>query len=303
MITAEIKKAGIDMKHIDIVVGTGGLLRPMSGGVYRVNRAMIRDIVNPLGEHESNLGGLIAYELAKDLGPKVIAIIVDPTYVDEMEDIARVSGVPELPRRSLMNALNQRAVAHRYAEQLDKTYDDINVIVAHMGRGVSVGAHYKGRIIDVNNWLNGDGPFSPERSGGVPAGQLVELCYSGQFTKQEMRKKLKGNGGLHAYLGTSDAIEIERRIENGDKEAELIYSAMPYQIAKEIGSMSTVLKGEVDGILLTGGLAYSNMIVDDVTSRVKHIAPVRIFPGDGEMESLAMNGYMALMGDVDIKEY
>ena len=303
MIIDEILKSGIDLREIDIVVARGGLLKPVSGGVYRVNKAMIRDIKNPLREHESNLGGLLAFEIAKEIGPKIKAIVVDPTYVDEMDDVARISGVPELPRRSLMNALNQRAVAQNFAKQIGANYKDVNLIVAHMGRGISVGAHSQGRIIDVNNWLNGDGPMSPERSGGVPPGQLVELCFSGKFPKQEILKKLKGKGGLIGYLETSDASEIEKRIENGDKQAELVYSAMSYQIAKEIGALSTVLKGEVDGILLTGGLAYSNVIVDDITMRVRHIGPVRVYPGDGEMEFLAMNGYHALIGEVDVNEY
>ncbi len=303
MILSEIAKSGIELKEIDIVVARGGLLKPVLGGVYRVNKSMIRDIKNPLGEHESNLGGLIAYEISKEIGPKIKAIIVDPTYVDEMDDVARISGVPELPRRSLMNALNQRAVAQNFAKQIGRNYKEINVIVAHLGRGVSIGAHQKGRIIDVNNWLNGDGPMSPERSGGVPSGQLVEMCFSGKFSKQEILKKLKGKGGLIAYLGTSDAIEIESRIDKGDKQAELVFTALAYQVAKEIGSMSTVLKGEVDGILLAGGLAYSNFIVDEVSSRVKHIGLIRTYPGDGEMESLAMNGYMALIGELDVNEY
>jgi butyrate kinase len=303
MIKDELKKANIDIKKINIVVGRGGLLKPIAGGVYKVNEAMIRDIRNPMGEHESNLGGLIAYELSKEIGPDVSDIIVDPTCVDEMEDIARVSGMPELPRRSLLHALNQRAVARRYSMEIGKPYEEINVIVCHMGGGVSVGAHSKGRIIDVNNGLNGDGPMSPERSGGVPAGQLVELCFSGKFTKPEIMKKLKGKGGFIAYLGTSDAVEIEKRIEQGDQQAKLIYSAMAYQVAKEIGALSTVLKGQVDGILLTGGLAYGTGFVEEITERVKHLGPVRTYPGEGEMEALAMNGYMALTGEIEIKDY
>jgi butyrate kinase len=302
-IIEELEKSGIDIMKMDIVVGRGGLLKPIAGGVYFVNEAMIRDIHNPMGEHESNLGGLIAVELAKFIGNGVPAIIVDPTCVDELEEIARISGMPELPRKSLLHTLNQRAVARTYASAINKPYEEINVIVAHMGGGVSVGAHYKGRIIDVNNGLNGDGPMSPERSGGVPAGQLVGLCFSGKFTQEEIMKKLKGKGGFTAYLGTSNALEIEKRIEEGDKYAELIYHAMAYQVAKEIGALSTVLKGEVDGILLTGGLAYGQIIIDDITERVKHLGPVQIFAGENEMEALAMYGHMVLNNELEPKEY
>ena len=298
-----LEKADIDLKKMDIIVGRGGLFKPIDGGVYKVNEAMLRDVQKPLGEHESNLGGVIAYELAKEIGHKTQAIIVDPTCVDEMDDIARISGMPELPRRSLLHTLNQRAVARRFAKEINKNYDDINVIVAHMGRGISIGAHCKGRIIDVNNGLNGDGPFSPERSGGLPVGQLIDLCYSGQYTRDEIMKKIQGNGGLYAYLGTNDAIEIEESIEKGDDNARLVYNAMCYQVAKEIGALGTVLYGEVDGILLTGGLAYGKMIVDNITERVSHIAPVKTYPGEGEMDSLALNGFLVLTNEIEVKEY
>ena len=302
-IIEELEKSNIDVLKMDIVVGRGGLLKPIEGGVYRVNDAMIRNIHNPMGEHESNLGGLIAKEIADYIGYGVEAIIVDPTCVDELEDIARVSGMPELPRKSLLHTLNQRAIARTFSREINKPYEEINLIVAHMGGGISVGAHRKGRIIDVNNGLNGDGPFSPERSGGVPSGQLVELCFSGKFTKEEIMRKLKGNGGLLAYLGTSNAVEIEKRIEEGDKQAELIYMAMAYQVSKEIAALSAVLKGEVDGILLTGGIAYGKSITDDITERVKHIGPVHVYPGENEMEALAMYGFMVLNDEIEPKEY
>ena len=303
MIKEILVKAAIDLRKIDIIVGRGGLFKPIAGGVYRVNEKMIRDVKNPIGEHESNLGGVIAYELAREIGRDVQAIIVDPTCVDEMDDIARISGMPELPRRSFLHALNQRAIGRKFAQEINKNYDEINVIVVHMGGGISAGAHCKGRIIDVNNGLNGDGPFSPERSGGLPVGQLVDLCFSGRFTRNEIMKKIKGNGGLYAYLGTSDAVEIERRIEQGDENAKLIYDAMCYQVAKEIGALATVLKGEVDGILLTGGLAYSKMIIDNITDRVKYLGTVKTYPGEGEMEALALNGYLVLTDEIEVKEY
>lgn len=303
MIKDVLQTSGISLDTFHIVVGRGGLLRPIEGGVYRVNEAMLRDLRNPMGEHESNLGGVIAFELAKEIGDSILAVIVDPTCVDEMEEIARISGMPELSRRSFLHTLNQKAIARKFAAELNLRYEDVNVIVAHMGGGVSVGAHSGGRVIDVNNGLNGDGPMSPERSGGVPAGQLVELCFSGEYTKDEILKKLKGKGGLSAYLGTNDAMEIERRIADGDEHARLVYNAMAYQVAKEIGALSTVLKGKVDGILLTGGIAYSSIIIGNITERVAHIAPVKVYPGEGEMEALAMNGHLAIEGEVEVKEY
>jgi len=246
---------------------------------------------------------VIAYELAKESGKDIPAVIVDPTCVDEMEEIARISGIPELPRRSFLHALNQKAIARRYAGELNKRYEEVNVIVAHMGGGISVGAHYQGRVVDVNNGLNGDGPMSPERSGGLPVGQLVELCFSGKYSKEEILRKIKGNGGLSAYLGTNDAIEIEERIKGGDDYARLIYEAMTYQVAKEIGALSTVLKGKVDGILLTGGLAFGPMVVNPIIERVSHLGPVKVYPGEGEMEALALNGLLVLNNEVEVKEY
>jgi len=302
-IIEELEKSQINVLSMNIIVGRGGLLKPIEGGVYFVNQAMINDLHNPMGEHESNLGGLIAKEIADYIGNGAQAIIVDPTCVDELEDIARVSGMPELPRKSLLHTLNQRAVARTYSREINRAYEDLNLIVAHMGGGISVGAHCKGKIIDVNNGLNGDGPFSPERSGGVPIGQLVELCFSGKYSKGEILKKIKGAGGLIAYLGTSNAIEIEKRIENGDKEAELIYTAMAYQVAKEIASLSAVLKGEIDGILLTGGIAYSKMITDHIIERVEHLGPVHVYPGENEMDALASYGYMVLNNEIEPKVY
>ncbi len=303
MIKDVLASSGITTDMLSIVVGRGGLLKPIQGGVYRVNEKMLQDIRNPMGEHESNLGGAIAYQLAKESGNGILAVIVDPTCVDEMEEIARISGMPELPRRSFLHALNQKAIARRYAGELGKLYSEVNVIVAHMGGGISVGAHRKGRVIDVNNGLNGDGPLSPERSGGVPVGQLVELCFSGEYTKEEVLKKIKGNGGLSAYLGTNDAIEIEDRIKAGDDHAELIYNAMSYQVAKEIGGLSAVLKGEVDGILLTGGLAFGPMVTNMITEMVSHLGPVKVYPGEGEMEALALNGLLVLNNEVEVKDY
>jgi butyrate kinase len=302
-IIEEVKNAGLDLNKVKIVVGRGGLLKPIPGGVYEVNEAMIQELTHPVSEHESNLGGLIAHEIAKDIGFEVKAYIVDPICVDEMEEIARISGMPEIPRKSIFHALNQRAVARKFAREIGNKYEELNLIVAHMGGGVSVGCHCKGRVIDTNNGLNGDGPMTPERTGGLPVAQLTELCFSGKYTKAEVLKKIKGWGGFCAYLGTNDVVEIERRIQEGDAYAKLIFNAMAYQVAKEIGASSTVLKGAVDAILLTGGVAYSNRMVEAITERVKHLAPVRVYPGEGEMDALAMNGYLVLTGELEVKVY
>ena len=302
-VSDELRKAGIDIKKMNIIVGRGGLFKPIAGGVYRVNDAMIRDTKKPMGEHESNLGGIISYALAKEALKDAIAIIVDPNCVDEMEKISKISGMPEITRKSMLHTLNQRTVARKFAREMGKDYEDINVIVAHIGRGTSVGVHRKGKIIDVNNGLIGDGPMSAERSGGMPAGDLVELCFSGKYTKDEIIDKLKNKGGLIAYLGTNDCYEIEKRIEQGDTNAKLIFSALAYQTAKEIGGASTTLMGELDGILLTGELAHSNFIINAVTERIKHLGLVRVYPGEDEMEALAMYGYMVLDGEIETKEY
>ncbi len=304
VIIKELEAAKVPLSSISAVVGRGGLVKPIPGGVYRVNDALIADIkAERMGEHASNLGALIAREMARAIGPRVEAFIVDPVVVDEMDDIARISGMPELPRISIFHALNQKAVARRYAREQKKPYEDMNLIVAHMGGGVSVGCHSKGRVIDVNNALDGDGPFSPERSGGVPVGQLVKMCFSGKYTVDEIKKKIKGNGGLVAYLGTNDAREVEERVKKGDKQAELIYRAMAYQISKEIGALSTVVNGKVDAIILTGGVAYDKMFVGWITERVSFIAPVVVYPGEGEMTALAEGGYYALKGELKIQEY
>jgi butyrate kinase len=298
-----LEQAEIEIDKINIIVGRGGLLKPMEGGAYRVNDQFVSDMQNPMGEHESNLGGIMAYEFAKEIGSQTIAMIVDPTCVDEMDDLARISGMPEIPRRSLLHALNQKAIARTFAAESNNTYEEINVIVAHMGGGISVGAHSKGKIVDVNNGLDGDGPMSPERSGGLPVGELVDLCFSGQFSHEEIRRKIKGEGGMFAYLGTKDALEVENRIKNGDEYARQIYMAISYQVSKEICALSAVLKGKVDGILLTGGLAFSDLIVSDITERISHIAPVKIYRGEGEMKAMAMNAYMVHTDEIQLKDY
>lgn len=297
-----LQKAAIDPGELDSVVGRGGLLRPISGGTYFVNEKMIADLRGESrGLHASNLGGLLAKAIADDL--QIPAYIVDPVSVDEMEAVARISGMPDNPRESLFHALNQKAVARKAAADLRKSYQESNLIVAHLGGGISVGAHTGGQVIDVNNAIPGEGPFSPERSGGVPVGNLVRLCYSGRYSEAEIKKKLVGQGGMVAYLGTNNAVEVEKRVAQGDQEAELVYQAMAYQVAKEIGAASTVLKGRVDAIIITGGIAHSQMLVNWITDRVDFIAPVMVYPGEEEMEALAAGGLRVLMGTEKPKSY
>jgi len=276
---------GINISKLDAVCARGGLVRPIEGGTYVVNDSMLEDLkLGYNGNHASNLGGIIAYEIAFNLN--IPAYIVDPVVVDEMHDIARYSGVPEIPRKSIFHALNQKAVARRASKTLDKHYKDLNLVVVHMGGGITIGMHQNGKVIDVNNGLHGDGPFSPERAGTVPAGDLVSLCFSGQYYMDEIMKKLVGQGGLMAYLNTNDALEVEERISQGDQEAKEVYDAMAYQIAKEIGSMSTVCHGKVDAIVLTGGLAYGKAFVEMISTRVGWIADVLVYPGENELQAL-----------------
>ena len=297
-----LKDKKFDINELDSVVGRGGLLKPIEGGTYEVNEAMLEDLkVGVLGQHASNLGGIIANEIAKGLN--IPSYIVDPVVVDEMDEVARVSGMPEIERMSIFHALNQKAVAKRYAKENDKKYSDVNVIVAHLGGGISVGAHKDGRVIDVNNALDGEGPFSPERSGGVPIGALVKMCYSGKYTIQEIKKKINGKGGIVAYLGSNDTREVGKMAEAGDEKAKLILDAMAYQVAKEIGQCAAVLSGKVDAIILTGGIAYSKYITEYISERVEFIAPVVIYPGEDEMLALAQGALCVLNGEEKAREY
>ncbi len=299
-----LKENNIPIASLDAVVGRGGLVKPIPSGVYRVNRAMLDDLrIGYMGEHASNLGGILAWEISRLIKNRDNAFIVDPVVVDELDDIARYSGRPELPRISIFHALNQKAVARRYARNSGVRYRDLNLIVAHLGGGITVGVHKNGRVIDVNNGLDGEGPFSPERTGTLPVGALAKICFSGKYQLHEVRKLITGGGGLVAYLGTNDANEIENRIAKGDEKAKLVYSAMAYQIAKEIGACATVLLGKVDAILLTGGLAYSEMLVNMIKERVKFISYIEVFPGEDEMLALVENVHFALNGDLQIKEY
>lgn len=303
IIMKELIEAEIQINLIEAVVGRGGLVKPIESGIYLVNDRLKEDLrVGILGEHASNLGGLIADDIARSL-PNAKAYIADPVVVDEMIDVARISGHPEFQRVSIFHALNQKAIGRAFAQAVDKKYEDINVIVAHLGGGISVGAHLKGRVVDVNNALDGEGPFSPERSGTLPSGALAKLCFSGDFTLDEVKKMIKGEGGLVAHLGTNDAYDVEMKAKAGDSKAKLIQDAMSYQVAKSIGEMAVVLKGKVDGILLTGGIAHNSDLVNYIKDMVSFIAPVVVYPGEDEMKALAMNGYMVLRNEIEPKEY
>lgn len=300
-----MKHFHIKVDDLDVIVGRGGLLKPIPGGVYEVNESMIADLkVGIQGEHASNLGGILANEIAKMSSKSIPAFIVDPVVVDEMEDVARLSGRPEIPRVSIFHALNQKAVARRFAQDSKRNYPELNLIVAHLGGGITVGAHRKGRVVDVNNGLDGEGAFSPERTGTLPAGALAKLCFSGKYQLSEMRKMITGNGGLVAYMGTNDARYVEDlAYKNGDPKAKLVYEGMAYQISKEIGSCAAVLKGEVDAILITGGIAFSNALIKMISDRVSFIAPIHVYPGEDEMQALAESAYLAVKGELEIKQY
>ena len=303
IIYKQLEEAGVEMESIRAVVGRGGLTKPIPSGVYEVNEAMKHDMANsPMGEHASNLGGFIADDIAKSL-PNARAFIADPVVVDELSDLARVSGHPEFSRKSIFHALNQKAIARQHARSIMRKYEELNLIVVHLGGGISIGAHQKGLVVDVNQALDGEGPFSPERSGTLPAADLVRSCFSGKYTQKELLQMIKGKGGMTAFLGTNNAYEVEKRAEAGDEHAKFIFEAMAYQVAKTIGGMSAVLKGEVDGILISGGIAHSKWFVNQVIERVYKIAPVHVYPGEDEMRALAMNGLMVLKGEVEVKEY
>ncbi len=296
----EIRKCmdahGTVLSELDAVVGRGGLLKPIESGTYEVNDAMLADLRScRWGAHASNLGAPLAVRLA-DEGGCGKAYIVDPVVVDEMCPLARYSGLPEIERRSIFHALNQKAVARRAATELGKPYAECNLVVAHMGGGISVGAHEKGRVIDVNNALDGDGPFSPERAGSLPVGGLVKLAFSGKYELPQLLKMLTGKGGLVAHLGTNDLREVARRMDAGDEKARLLFEALAYRMAKEIGACAAALSGDVDAILLTGGLAYNERFTKLIGDRVSFIAPVKIYPGEDEMQALAEGTLRVLSG-------
>ncbi len=302
VILKTLQEMDVDIKTLSCVVGRGGLLRSIPSGTYKVNKQMLEDLrVGLQGEHASNLGGILAHSIAEPLG--IPAFIVDPVVVDEMWDIARISGMPEIKRRSIFHALNQKAMARAAARDLGRSYEDVNLVVAHLGGGISVGAHRKGKVVDVNDALNGEGPFAPERAGGLIAWDVAKMAFSGEYTPDELRKKIAGKGGIVAYLGTNDMREVERRIAEGDKKAEMVYKAMAYQVAKEIGAMAAAMYGEVDAIVITGGLARDEQFVSWVKERVSFIAKVMIYPGEDEMRALALGALRVLKGEEQAREY
>jgi butyrate kinase len=296
----------LEAKHIplqfDAVIGRGGLLKPIRSGIYEVNDAMRRDTLHAMRQHACNLGGLIADELASTI-PGCRAFIADPGVVDEREEIAHICGSPLMPRITIWHALNQKAIARRFAREQGRRYEDLNLVICHLGGGISVAVHRHGRAIDSNNALDGEGPFSPERTGTLPAGQLVDLCFSGQFTRDELKKRICGHGGLAAHLGTTDVQAILHSIEEGDEKAKLILDAMIYNVAKAIGAATTVLCGELDAILLTGGIAHSDYIISQLKKRISFLAPVHVYPGEDEMLALAQNAIAALRGTLPVQEY
>jgi butyrate kinase len=301
-ITDYLEEKGIPLGSFDAFVGRGGLLKPIESGTYRISEEMLTDLKSgAYGQHASNLGGVLAHELAKETGKE--AFIADPVVVDELQEVARISGMPEIKRRSIFHALNQKAVAKRYAKETGREYESLDLIVCHMGGGISTGAHHRGRVIDVNNALDGEGAFSPERSGGLPAGQLVDMCFSGMYSQQEIRKKITGRGGLVAYLGTNDARAVDNLAQSGDRQARLIFDAMAYQVSKDIAANAAVLKGRVDAIILTGGIAWSKSIVEMIRQSVGFIAEVVVYPGEDELLALSEAALRVLNGEEEAKTY
>ena len=290
------------LKEFDAIIGRGGMVRPLQSGTYKVTDKLLDDLTNArYGEHASNLGAILGNELAKDAGCD--AFISDPVVVDELQDIARISGSPLIPRKTGFHALNQKATARKYCEETKQNYKDVKIIICHMGGGISVGVHKDGKIIDVNNCINGTGPFSPERAGTLPTDALVELCFSGEYSQYEIKKMINGKGGLMAHIGMNQAHHVVERIKNGDKHAELILNAMAYNIAKEIGAAATVLEGKVDAILLTGGIAHNDYVCSRVIKGIEFIAPVKRYPGEDEMSALAENTLRILNGEEEIMIY
>ncbi|GAU79521.1 butyrate kinase [Fusibacter sp. 3D3] len=300
LVASLLKEKGVDMKALSLIVGRGGLLPPVQSGAYKVNQTMINRLKSDtIPEHASNLSAIIAYKIAEPLG--IDALIYDSVAVDELTDVARLSGSPLVPRKSFSHTLNSRAMAHEYAKNINCKYSDLNLVIAHLGGGISVNAHFKGKMVDII--ADDEGPFSPERAGRVPCNDLIELCFSGQYSKNEIKKSMRGKGGIMAYLGTTDAKSVGERAENGDQEAALVFEAMAYQISKGIGEMATVLKGDVDAIILTGGIAYSNYLTEMIRARVEFIGKVVVMPGENEMEALASGAYRVFKGEESAHEY
>lgn len=303
LIIDSLVEEGFEVDKIKYIIGRGGLTHPLKSGVYLVNNLMMEHVRSGIyGLHASSLGPLIADYIAMQI-PGAKAFIADPVVTDELSDIARFSGHPLFERRSICHALNQKATARFHAKKIGLKYENLNLIVVHLGGGISVGAHYKGKVVDVNNALDGEGPFSPERSGTLPAGQLIDLCFSKKYQKDEIRRMVIGEGGFVAYLGTNDAMEVEKRGKEGDELAIKVQDALGYQVAKAIGEMAVVLNGYVDAIIMTGGLAYNQALVQQISSKVEFIAGVFVYPGEDELEALALNALRVASGEIKPLEY
>ena len=297
-----LKEKNFDIHSLNMIVGRGGMLKPIPGGTYAVTDDLLNDLkIGKQGQHASNLGGILAREIGDSIG--VPSFIVDPVVVDELCKVARYSGVPELPRTSVFHALNQKAVAKRYAKENHKSYNSLRLIVVHMGGGVSVGAHEYGNVIDVFNALDGDGAFSPERAGGAPSGALIKMCFSGRYTEKEVYQKFVGNGGLNAYIGTNDMRIVEKMEKNGDTKAKEVRDAFIFQVSKDIGSMACVLKGKVDQIIVTGGIAFDNGIVSGLKEACDWIAPFTVYPGEDELLALVQGGLRVINKEEEAKNY
>jgi len=301
-ILKELKDAEININDFNAIIGRGGIVRPIESGVYEINESLINDLINAKMQHASNLGGLIANDIAREIsGAK--AYIADPVVVDELDDVARISGHPLMPNISIFHALNQKAIGRRFAKENSQVYENLNLIIAHLGGGISVGAHKKGRVIDVNNALNGSGPFSPERSGTLPALQLAELCFSGKYKIEEISTMITGKGGMVAHLGTNEMPTVVEKAEKGDNHASFLLYAMGYNIAKAIGAAYVTLKGEVDGIILTGGIAHNEYVVKYIMEHAECLGKVTVYPGEDEMSALASNALGVLRGEMVCKVY
>ena len=301
LILSALREKSFDIKELSAVIGRGGLIRPIPAGVYEVNSRMRYDLRNAQMKHACNLGGLLAAQIAHMAGVK--AYIADPPVVDEMDDVARITGMPMCPRKSVFHALNQKATARLHCERTGLVYEESNLIVAHMGGGISVGAHRQGKIVDVNNALDGDGPFAPDRAGSIPSSELIKVCFSGQYTREELLKYISSKGGMVAYLGTNSVMQVMERIEQGDQRAKKVLDALCYNVSKQIGAMAAALAGRVDGIILTGGIAYNESVVNYIREHCAFIAPVTVYPGENELESLVANALVVLRGTIEPKVY
>jgi butyrate kinase len=303
MVKKVLEENNFPLEMLDALVGRGGLLRPIPCGTYPVSDEMVHELREAAGKggHASNLGGLIARNMGTSLG--IPSYIVDPVIVDELVDRATFTGLPSIRRKSIWHALNQKAVARRAAVDLGKSYDKLNLIVTHLGGGITIGAHRQGKTVDVNDGLNGDGPFSPQRTGSLPAAEVVDLCFSGDYGREELLKIIQSRGGLTAYFGTQDARDVCRMIDEGDALAERVYRAMAYRISCSIGAMSIPLGGNIDGIILTGGLAYEKRLVDLIKEDVSFLGKVMVYPGEDELQALTEGVLRVLEGKEEPSDY